>query len=166
MKGRCISAGDTTTLKPEQEYFLFPAGSNHYYVSRFDNPNAHFGCYQAKYFELVKETVLEFRAKEDRFIGTSVMDGIRLKKGVAYVLGPVLYTWGRVRENSPSHCYVYEIERDSKQFIGCFPISVFKDIQLYHDKMITEKVAEEQEERYEECLMDLLETDSGQLSFF
>lgn len=180
MKGRCISVGDTSTLQIGQEYFLFPAGPNHYYVSRFNNVDAHFGCYQARYFDLMKETALEFRTKEDRFIGTSEMDGIRLKKGIVYVLGPVLYTWGRVQENCPSHCYVYEIEKDFERFIGCFPISVFRDIHLYNDKAIIEKVAEDQEEQQEaeqsapedsevmskENPIGLIERENGQLSFF
>lgn len=51
MKGLCVDPGGTTTLKEGIEYFIFPNGSNHFYVSKFDNPKAHFGCYQKELFQ-------------------------------------------------------------------------------------------------------------------
>ena len=51
----CINAADTTTLVKGKQYYVFPNGSNHAYVSKFDNPSAHFGCYRQSLFEEVSE---------------------------------------------------------------------------------------------------------------
>jgi hypothetical protein len=55
LQGVCIDVGETTTLRENQEYFLFDHGPNNYYVSRFDNVNAHFGSYEKKHFEKIED---------------------------------------------------------------------------------------------------------------
>ncbi|EOO04909.1 hypothetical protein IAW_05726 [Bacillus cereus str. Schrouff] len=55
MQGICINADISTELKLGQEYYLFPAKPNHFYVSRFDNKGANFGCYQSERFRIIKE---------------------------------------------------------------------------------------------------------------
>lgn len=55
LQGVCTNPGQTAVLERGKRYFLFHAGSNHFYVSNFPNPNAHKGCFQAKYFQLVEK---------------------------------------------------------------------------------------------------------------
>ncbi|MCM2674066.1 hypothetical protein [Alkalicoccobacillus plakortidis] len=55
MKVQCIDVGETTTLTEGNVYFLYPNGSEHAYISKFDNPSAHFGCYRKSLFEKVFE---------------------------------------------------------------------------------------------------------------
>ena len=51
MKVQCIDVGGTTTLTEGNVYFLYPNGSEHAYISKFDNPSAHFGCYRQSLFK-------------------------------------------------------------------------------------------------------------------
>ncbi|MEC3796969.1 hypothetical protein ABEY46_19410 [Bacillus velezensis] len=51
LKGECLSA-DITPLEKGKEYFLFPLGESHFYVSKFNNVNAHCGAYQKKLFRI------------------------------------------------------------------------------------------------------------------
>ncbi|SFM28795.1 hypothetical protein SAMN04487943_11236 [Gracilibacillus orientalis] len=55
MKGLCINASGLTVLKAGQEYFVFPGGSNTFYVSKFNNEKAHFGAFQRNRFEVIDD---------------------------------------------------------------------------------------------------------------
>jgi hypothetical protein len=55
MQGICINTGSTTVLREGQKYFLFDHGPNNFYVSKFDNVNAHMGSYRKTHFELVED---------------------------------------------------------------------------------------------------------------
>lgn len=59
MIGVCTESGATLTLIPGQKYYLFPNGPNHFYVSKFNSKDAHFGCYRSNYFEIAEESVTE-----------------------------------------------------------------------------------------------------------
>lgn len=54
MKGICVDSTNSAVLEVSREYFLFPNGPNAYYVSKFDRETAHFGCFQAKRFEVLE----------------------------------------------------------------------------------------------------------------
>lgn len=55
LQGICIDIGETTVLEKGKTYFLFPNGSTHYYVSKFQNKNSHFGCFRKSFFQIVQE---------------------------------------------------------------------------------------------------------------
>ncbi|TSB47142.1 hypothetical protein [Alkalicoccobacillus porphyridii] len=55
MKAVCIETGDTALLQEQKEYFIFPNGESHVYVSKFDNQGAHFGCYEKDFFQEIVE---------------------------------------------------------------------------------------------------------------
>lgn len=52
LEGVCIDTGGTLALKRDTTYFLFPNGENLFYVSRFPNEGAHFGCFRADLFQV------------------------------------------------------------------------------------------------------------------
>jgi hypothetical protein len=55
LQGICVDTGETTVLEKGKKYFLFPGGSNNYYVSKFPNANAHTGCFRKSLFQIVQE---------------------------------------------------------------------------------------------------------------
>ena len=59
MKSVCFDTGDTTTLVQGREYYLFPNGATHAFVSKFNNSSSHFGCYRQSLFEKVSEDTPE-----------------------------------------------------------------------------------------------------------
>lgn len=52
MKGICIDDSNSINLKKGKTYYLFPHGDHAYYVSRFPNPNSHFGAFSKNRFEI------------------------------------------------------------------------------------------------------------------
>lgn len=63
MRGICIETGATTVLQEGANYFLFDHGPNNFYVSRFDNVNAHCGSYERKFFKLIEDKTQRFIAR-------------------------------------------------------------------------------------------------------
>lgn len=47
IKGIC-DTDKYTPLEKGQEYYLFPCGEYHYYVSKFNSPTAHYGVYEKR----------------------------------------------------------------------------------------------------------------------
>jgi hypothetical protein len=56
-----VDTGETTVLEKGKKYFLFPGGSNNYYVSKFPNANAHTGCFRKSLFQIVQEEESSFQ---------------------------------------------------------------------------------------------------------
>lgn len=156
LKGRCINAADTTTLQNEQEYFLFPAGQNHYYVSMFNNTNAHFGCYQAERFQVVEEEEwpqeppVEFpQLKQCSFYKAKLIwrqRGHRNKELKAYFVKP-----------GKTHCYFWH-DQERTEFCGCFPVHWFTNFEPITEQEVHVEAEEQQ--------IELLERVDGQLAFF
>ncbi|WP_025731339.1 hypothetical protein [Heyndrickxia ginsengihumi] len=90
MKGICIDPGNTTTLKINEEYYLFENGQDNFYVSRFDNPNAHFGSFQKKYFKVVNK---ENMSKKNMQLNVARVckphNGYRV--GEKFIIGPSIH---------------------------------------------------------------------------
>jgi hypothetical protein len=55
LQGICIDPGQTVVLEKGKNYFLFPNGTQHYYVSKFPNKHAYKGCFQTKYFQIIQK---------------------------------------------------------------------------------------------------------------
>lgn len=79
LKGVCKDPGNSNVLVKGTTYYLFPAGTTHYYVSKFPNKNAHRGCFIKTLFDLisgyvepedvpkVEAAVIDIELKEDEF---------------------------------------------------------------------------------------------------
>jgi hypothetical protein len=55
LRGICTDLGQTAVLKLGKSYYLFPNGTKHYYVSNFPSRDAHKGCFQVKYFQIIEK---------------------------------------------------------------------------------------------------------------
>jgi hypothetical protein len=55
LQGICIDTGQSAVLERGTRYFLFPNGPRNFYVSKFPNQNAHKGCFQANYFQIIEK---------------------------------------------------------------------------------------------------------------
>ncbi|MEN3130830.1 hypothetical protein ABDI49_07370 [Bacillus cereus] len=155
MKGICINVDASTELKLDQEYYLFPAKPNHFYVSRFDNVHANFGCYEADRFQVIKEEEWPKEPEIDipeldkeKYYRADLIwraKGYRDKELKRYVMKP-----------STTHCYVWH-DKERKQFAGCFPLHWFRGFKL---------MIEQQSPQAVEQPIVLLERPDGQLAFF
>ncbi|MDL4842815.1 hypothetical protein [Aquibacillus rhizosphaerae] len=76
MKGVCLDASNTTTLEKDQEYFIFPNGESSFYVSNFDRKTAHFGCYRASRFEVLKDVATIHQEKCEDYSQMDLFDFI------------------------------------------------------------------------------------------
>jgi len=161
MKGTCITANYSTELKQDQEYFLFPAKPNHYYVSRFDNKGASFGCYEADRFRVIEEEVWPEEPKNDipqldrekYYLADLVYiaKGYRGKELKRYVVQP-----------KKTHCMLWHDE-ERKRPGGCFLIHWFAGFEELSEVQEVQEVVKESQEQE---LVPLLERPDGQLALF
>lgn len=108
MKGLCVDPGGTTTLTQGKEYFLFQNGPTHFYVCKFDNPKAHFGCYQKDLFQVIAEEAPQRPPEPPRI-------KIDLTMGAVY---RAFLVWVRMpghRELEGKHYYVRQHKTQSTQ---------------------------------------------------
>ncbi|WP_025727734.1 hypothetical protein [Heyndrickxia ginsengihumi] len=94
MQGVCIDPGPTTTLQEGETYFLFDHGQNNYYVSRFDNINAHFGSYQRSYFKVINKSNDNEKTQEtkiQRFVAVVNRPRNGYRVGDKFLIGPSKY---------------------------------------------------------------------------
>ncbi|PEJ89548.1 hypothetical protein [Bacillus toyonensis] len=158
MKGICIDVDHSALLGINEEYFLFPAKPNHYFVSKFDRKESHFGCYPAERFQVMEKEAWTPEPK----VNTPNLD-----KGLLYRAQLIWRTKGY--KNKPlkdyiikpkgNHCFFWH-DRERKKLCGCFPIHWFANF---------EELAAEQEEIKEipeQERVSLLERPGGQLAFF
>ncbi|MGX5433386.1 hypothetical protein [Bacillus toyonensis] len=158
MKGICIDVDHSTLLGINEEYFLFPAKLNHYFVSKFDRKEAHFGCYPAERFQVVENEVWTPEPQDNApKLDTSLVyraqliwrtKGYKNKPLKDYIIKP-----------KGNHCFFWH-DRERKKLCGCFPIHWFANF---------EELAAEQEEIKEipeQERVSLLERPGGQLAFF
>ncbi|WNF36438.1 hypothetical protein RJD24_18750 [Bacillaceae bacterium IKA-2] len=61
MKGLCVDDRESTTLQKGKSYFIFENGPHHVYVSRFNNKNAHMGCYKMQRFQVIEEEEVKIK---------------------------------------------------------------------------------------------------------
>ncbi|MGG3446479.1 hypothetical protein [Bacillus nitratireducens] len=158
MKGICIDVDHSALLGINEEYFLFPAKPNHYFVSKFDRKESHFGCYPAERFQVVEKEVWAPEPQDN---------APKLDKSLLYRAQLIWRTKGY--KNKPlkdyiikpkgNHCFFWH-DRERKKLCGCFPIHWFTNFE----ELATEQ--EEIKETPEQEFVSLLERPSGQLAFF
>lgn len=157
MKGICIDVDHSALLGINEEYFLFPAKPNHYYVSKFNRKEAHFGCYPAERFQVVEKEVWTPEPQANK---------PNLDKGLLYRAQLIWRTKGY--KNKPlkdyiikpkgNHCFFWH-DRERKKICGCFPIHWFANFEELSE-------AEEVKGIPEPEPVSLLERPDGQLAFF
>ncbi|WP_277714218.1 hypothetical protein [Bacillus atrophaeus] len=142
MKGECLSA-DLASLEKGREYFLFPLGESHYYVSKFDNINSHRGAYQKEYFRISAEEVEdEPRAGNYDHLDVNTVYTAELiwrRKGYAHGL-PLTTYYIKPKNSYKTHCDLYK-KKDLQNWGGCYPLHWFINIQELSDNQ-TEKTNE------------------------
>ncbi|WP_460271912.1 hypothetical protein [Bacillus sp. NEAU-Y102] len=158
MKGVCIDVDHSALLGINEEYFLFSAKPNHYYVSKFNRKESHFGCYPAERFKAVENEVWTPEPQintpnldESKFYKAQL---IWRKKGYKdrplkdYIIKP-----------RGTHCFFWH-DRERKKICGCFPIHWFANFEELAAEL------EEVKETPKQELVSLLERPGGQLAFF
>ncbi|MFI8709847.1 hypothetical protein ACIGHG_22975 [Bacillus sp. NPDC077411] len=157
IKAKCIGANYSPVLQQGEEYFVFPAKQNFYYVSRFNNINAHFGCYPKERFQLIEKDVWSSEPNvqipdldQDTFYRAQLIwraKGYRNKPLKDYVIQP-----------KKTHCFFWH-DRKRRQFCGCFPLHWFANFEPIVEQ-------QKQQEEVKENPITLIERFDGQLAFF
>lgn len=115
LEGICIDTENTVVLTEGERYYLFPNGSEHYYVSKFPNKGAHTGCFQAKHFKLISKTELD---REKVYIAYMYRkEGYPGLELIEYYIKP-----------KRTHCNIY-YDKALTQFKGCFPLEWFTNFE-------------------------------------
>lgn len=158
MKGICIDVDHSALLGINEEYFLFPAKPNHYFVSKFNRKESHFGCYPAERFQV---------AGKEAWTPEPQVNTPNLDKGLLYRAQLIWRT--KDYKNKPlkdyiiqpkgNHCFFWH-DRERKNLCGCFPIHWFANFE----ELAAEP--EEVKETPKQELVSLLERPGGQLAFF
>jgi hypothetical protein len=125
LQGICIDQGQTTVLEKGKRYFLFPNGSRHFYVSKFPNRDAHKGCFQTCYFQIIEK---QEWPQEPKMISISLdpekiykanliwrKPGYRSTELKTYYVQPKM-----------THGYFYH-DSNLKRCGGCFPLHWYSD---------------------------------------
>lgn len=148
MKGVCIDVDHSALLQPDEEYFLFPAKPHHYYVSRFDNKQAHLGCYPADRFRITEKESWTPEPKLARTFYKAQLiwrtRGYQDKPLKEYIIHP-----------KGTHCLFWH-DRERKKFGGCFPLHWFTNFEMLA----------EQPKKQVEKPVTFVERPGGQLAFF
>ncbi|PFN86270.1 hypothetical protein COJ76_17055 [Bacillus thuringiensis] len=158
MKGMCIDVDHSALLGINEEYFLFPAKPNHYYVSKFNRKESHFGCYPTKRFKVVESEVLTPEPQinmpnldESKFYKAQLIwrtKGYKDKPLKDYIINP-----------KGTHCFFWH-DPERKKLCGCFPIQWFANFEELAEELEEVKETPKQES------VSLLERPDGQLAFF
>jgi hypothetical protein len=125
LQGVCVDTGETTVLEKGKKYFLFPGGSNNYYVSKFPNANAHTGCFCKSLFQIVQE---DEWPPEPPVGNVPELDSSKIyvakliwrKRGYEQVKLGTYYL-----QPARTHAYVY-CDKQLNKCVGCFPLHWFE----------------------------------------
>jgi hypothetical protein len=128
LQGICVDTGETTVLEKGKKYFLFPGGSNNYYVSKFPNANAHTGCFRKSLFQIVQEDEWPPEPSADN---VPVLDSSKIyaaklvwrKRGYAFIQLGTYYL-----QPARTHAYVYR-DKQLEKCVGCFPLHWFAEFR-------------------------------------
>ncbi|WP_339148376.1 hypothetical protein [Sutcliffiella sp. BMC8] len=117
LQGICVKADSAEVLSKGENYYLFPNGPEHYYVSKYPNQGAHKGCYHAERFKLKHN---EIELHKDRLYSAELIytyPGYSTKLFQRYFIRP-----------SKTHCYFYK-DAEQQKLMGCYPKEWFKDFE-------------------------------------
>ncbi|USK61310.1 hypothetical protein [Peribacillus asahii] len=127
MQGVCINPGPTVTLQEGETYFLFEHGLNNYLVSRFNNPGAHFGSYEKKFFEVIQEEQPEpanLWPLKRRYKAEVSSKRAAYRLGERFIIGPA--------KNEP-YFNVYLLDNPERGPIGSYIHNFFNILEPYEE---------------------------------
>jgi hypothetical protein len=169
LQGVCVDTGETTVLEKGKKYFLFPGGSNNYYVSKFPNANAHTGCFHKSLFQIVQEDEWPPEPAVDDVpaLDSSKIYAAKLiwrKRGYEQVKLGTYYL-----QPAGTHAYLFR-DRQLEKCIGCFPLHWFEDFRemdeeeteinevVFEIEVPEREIKEENPETFEQmCIFDFIE---------
>ncbi|WMW48077.1 hypothetical protein RFN66_03545 [Bacillus paralicheniformis] len=154
LKGTCLTS-EFSTLVEGENYFLFPLGETHYYVSIFDSINSHRGAYQKEHFRVLSEEYPPEPPKGDyAYLDRSkVYQAELIWRTKGYASSAPLGTY--FIEPRCTHCAFFK-DIELKQCEGIFPLHWFANF----------KEAEQQSTVVEEKNTELPQDQWEQLSLF
>ncbi|MDF2790460.1 MAG: hypothetical protein K0S80_3561 [Neobacillus sp.] len=127
LQGICIDPGYTAALQKGTSYYLFPNGTKHFYVSKFPNRNAHKGCFQTKYFQIIEKEAWP----EEPKVSFPALDAEKIYKANLIWRNPG-YTTTLHRQYflkpSKTHTFFFR-DYECKDLAGCFPLHWFSDFE-------------------------------------
>lgn len=127
LQGICVDPGQSTNLTKDQSYFLFPAGTTHFYVSHFRNKGSHRGCFAKTQFTLKeKETWPEEPAAIEPDIDRSKLYRAKLifkTKGYQSELKTYY-----LQPKPTGHTYFFN-DQGFSEYRGSFPLHWFNDFE-------------------------------------
>lgn len=129
MRGICVNNEAADVLQVGAVYYLFEHGPNNYYVARFDNPNAHFGSYEKRRFELIEDEAAatdEPPADHIPVLNREKVYSARLiyrKPGYDFIKLGTYYI-----EPLQTHARFYH-DPQMQRLGGCFPLHWFDDFK-------------------------------------
>ena len=142
VKCKCIDEGNTSTLRTNEEYYCFPNGDQYYYVSRFPNKGAHFGCFNKSFFEEVVDSV------EPPTFNTDFLD--REKVYLAELVFRKKYNSVKLQDYyirpRKTHCNFFR-DPQLMKMEGCFPLhwfTNFREVEFVEPEPVVEEIVEEE----------------------
>jgi len=127
LQGICVDPGQTAVLTKGTSYYLFPNGSNHYYVSNFPNQGAHKGCYSKEYFQLDEQEIWpeEPELRDIQLDPNKIYRASLIWRRSGY-RGTALKEY--FLKTKKTHAYFYHDE-DLQKLCGCFPFHWFAGVE-------------------------------------
>ena len=166
----CLDNDNSDQLSQGEKYYLFEAGPQHVYVSRFPKEGSYFGVYEANRFgELPKDT--EPPEWDSSHLDRSKIYKAELFYSRRYVMELTVY-YVKPRK---THANFYK-DPACTVFLGCFPLSWFRNFiecedmqpetsENGHSDEITPGEYQSQAQDIQNEI-SLFERPDGQLSFF
>jgi hypothetical protein len=136
LQGVCVDP----QLFPEEVFYLFPNGSEHFYASRFPNKNAHIGCFQVNKFQVIQEEQWPPEPTET----TVQLEIGRVYKAELiwrnkYYQTQKLQSYYLKRMSRGNNITFFK-DKELKDLCGCFPVHWFEGFQLIEESRQEESV--------------------------
>ncbi|ADC52155.1 MULTISPECIES: hypothetical protein [Alkalihalophilus] len=131
MKAICTDSEGSLQLIEGKEYFIFPHGDDHVYVSKFDNKSSHFGAYRKELFKVTdrKDTTASYPTSEELGLKKGVIYKVRKVPGVKALSLTEEIHYAKCRK---THALVYR-DRDCTRLCGQYPLVWLSDYEELYD---------------------------------
>ncbi|MCU4667616.1 hypothetical protein [Bacillus paralicheniformis] len=148
LKGTCLTS-EFSTLVEGENYFLFPLGETHYYVSIFDSINSHRGAYQKEHFRVLSEEYPPEPPKGDyaHLDRSKVYQAELIWRTKGYASSAPLGTY--FIEPRRTHCAFFK-DIELKQCEGIFPLHWFVNFKEVERKSTSQEIIELPQEQWEQ----------------
>lgn len=145
MQGRCIQETNSSNLKKDEKYYIFPHGQSAYFVSRFPTEGSHFGAYQKHYFKVLEDQDTWPPEPNPSNLPTlhegKVYKAELIWRKEAYANSVPLGTYFITTTNGCYKCSTdcnFYFDAALKRLKGRFPLHWFNGIQVYDENVVIE----------------------------